>query len=103
MDYAFQFIIENGGIDTDGDYPYQSVDGVCDPTKKNAKVVQIDGYKDVPPYDENALKKDMAHQPISVSTKGSGKALQLYQLASLLFKMLHNDYYIDFDLGLFLS
>ncbi|TKY72809.1 Cysteine proteinase RD21a [Spatholobus suberectus] len=74
-----QFIIENGGIDTDKDYPYRSVDGICDLTKKNA-IVQIDGYKDVPPYDENASKKDVAHQPISVATEGSGKPLQLYQL-----------------------
>ncbi|TKY55678.1 Cysteine proteinase RD21a [Spatholobus suberectus] len=79
MDYAFQFIIENGGIDTDKDYPYRGVDGVCDPTKKNAKVVQIDGYEDVPSYDENALKKAVAHQPVSVAIEGSGRALQLYQ------------------------
>ena len=30
MDYAFDFIIENGGIDTEEDYPYKAVDGVCD-------------------------------------------------------------------------
>lgn len=30
MDYAFQFIINNGGIDTEEDYPYKANDGRCD-------------------------------------------------------------------------
>lgn len=30
MDYAFEFIIKNGGIDTDEDYPYKGKDGKCD-------------------------------------------------------------------------
>ncbi|XP_027345169.1 cysteine proteinase COT44-like [Abrus precatorius] len=79
MDYAFQFIIENGGIDTDKDYPYYGVDGICNTTKKNARIVKIDGYEDVPPYDEKALKKAVAHQPVSVAIEASGRALQLYK------------------------
>lgn len=30
MDYAFEFIVKNGGIDTEDDYPYKGVDGQCD-------------------------------------------------------------------------
>lgn len=47
--------------------------------QKNAKVVSIDGYEDVPSYNENALKKAVAHQPVSVAIEASGRALQLYQ------------------------
>ena len=33
MDYAFEFIINNGGIDTEADYPYKQKDGTCDQAK----------------------------------------------------------------------
>ena len=33
MDYAFDFIIENGGIDTEEDYPYKAIDSMCDPNR----------------------------------------------------------------------
>lgn len=33
MDYAFDFIIKNGGIDTEKDYPYKGYDGRCDASK----------------------------------------------------------------------
>ena len=36
MDYAFDFIIENGGIDTEKDYPYKGYDGRCDTSKVEA-------------------------------------------------------------------
>jgi hypothetical protein len=52
--------------------------------QKNAKVVTIDGYEDVPAYNENALKKAVAHQPVSVAIEASGRALQLYQSVCLL-------------------
>ncbi|ONK70324.1 uncharacterized protein A4U43_C05F32550 [Asparagus officinalis] len=79
MDYGFQFIINNGGIDTEEDYPYKAQDGRCDTYRKNAKVVSIDGYEDVPENDENALKKAIANQPVSVAIEASGRAFQHYQ------------------------
>jgi len=51
--------------------------------QKNAKVVSIDGYEDVPAYNENALKKAVSHQPVSVAIEAGGRALQLYQSVSL--------------------
>jgi len=79
MDYAFEFIINNGGIDTEADYPYKEKDGRCDTYRKNAKVVSIDAYEDVPENDEQALKKAVANQPVSIAIEASGRAFQLYQ------------------------
>ncbi|OWM66286.1 cysteine proteinase COT44-like [Punica granatum] len=78
MDYAFQFIIDNRGMDTEQDYPYNGNDEKCDRSRVNSKVVTIDGYEDVPPSDEKALKKAVAHQPVSVAIEASGRAFQLY-------------------------
>ncbi|XP_074264031.1 cysteine proteinase mucunain-like [Silene latifolia] len=77
MDYAFEFIIKNGGIDSEEDYPYTGRDGRCDTYRKNAKVVTIDGYEDVP-ANEKSLQKAVANQPVSVSVEGSGRDFQHY-------------------------
>ncbi|KAL6514221.1 putative cysteine protease rd21b [Orobanche hederae] len=79
MDYGFQFVIDNGGLDTEDDYPYRARDGTCDSYRKNAHVVSIDSYEDVPENDEQALKKAVAHQPVSVAIEAGGRAFQLYQ------------------------
>lgn len=79
MDYAFEFITKNGGIDSEDDYPYRGVDGRCDQNRKNAKVVTINGYEDVPQNDEKSLKKALANQPISVAIEAGGRDFQLYQ------------------------
>ncbi|PNY06010.1 cysteine proteinase rd21a-like protein [Trifolium pratense] len=79
MDNAFEFIMQNGGIDTEDDYPYRASDNTCDPNKKNARVVTIDGYEDVPENDEKSLKKALAFQPVSVAIEAGGRAFQLYQ------------------------
>ncbi|PWZ37899.1 Oryzain alpha chain [Zea mays] len=78
MDYVFEFIINNGGIDTEKDYPYKGTDGRCDVNRKNAKVVTIDSYEDVPANDEKSLQKAVANQPVSVAIEAAVTAFQLY-------------------------
>ncbi|XP_011000919.1 PREDICTED: cysteine proteinase RD21a-like [Populus euphratica] len=79
MDYAFEFIMKNGGIHAEEDYPYKATDSMCDPNRKNARVVTIDGYEDVPQNDEKSLRKAVANQPVSVAIEAGGRAFQLYQ------------------------
>ncbi|CAN0906525.1 Probable cysteine protease RD21B [Linum grandiflorum] len=78
MDYAFQFVIDNKGIDTEQDYPYVGKDKSCNKQKENRRVVTIDDYVDVPSGDEAALQKAVAKQPVSVGVCGSDRGFQLY-------------------------
>ncbi|KAM3289601.1 low-temperature-induced cysteine proteinase [Capsicum chacoense] len=79
MDYAFEFVIKNGGIDSEEDYPYVEGDGTCDTFRKNAKVVKIDSYEDVPENNEKALQKALVHQPVSIAVEAGGKDFQHYK------------------------
>jgi hypothetical protein len=57
--------------------------------QKNARVVSIDGYEDVPQNDESSLKKALAHQPVSVAIEAGGREFQLYQSVMPLSYMLY--------------
>lgn len=46
--------------------------------QKNAKVVTIDDFEDVPVNNEKALQKAVAHQPVSIAIEGGGREFQLY-------------------------
>lgn len=53
--------------------------------QKNARVVSIDDYEDVPAYNEKALKKAVANQPVAVAIEGGGRDFQFYTSVSFLF------------------
>ncbi|CAL0306457.1 unnamed protein product [Lupinus luteus] len=70
---AFGYVIQNGGIDTEADYPYTAKNGTC---KENAnKAVSIDNLL-VLDGSEEALLCRASKQPVSVSLDATG--LQSY-------------------------
>ncbi|KAJ6736319.1 CYSTEINE PROTEASE FAMILY C1-RELATED [Salix viminalis] len=77
MDYAFQFVINNHGIDEEEDYPYRARDGTCNKEKMKRRVVTIDKYVDLP-ENEKQLLQAVAAQPVSVGICGSERAFQMY-------------------------
>ncbi|XP_031131200.1 senescence-specific cysteine protease SAG39-like [Ipomoea triloba] len=78
MDDAFQFIINNKGLTTESNYPYQGTDGSCKKSKSSNSAAKITGYEDVPANSESALEKAVAKQPVSVAIDASGADFQLY-------------------------
>ncbi|CAK9178283.1 unnamed protein product [Ilex paraguariensis] len=78
MDYAFSFIISNGGLHKEDDYPYLMEEGTCDERKDVSEVVTISGYHDVPENNEESFLKALANQPLSVAIEASGRDFQFY-------------------------
>ncbi|XP_072952235.1 low-temperature-induced cysteine proteinase [Typha angustifolia] len=78
MDYAYKWVIQNHGIDSEDDYPYKTGERTCLKNKVNRRVVTIDGYTDVPANNEDLLLQAVAKQPVSVGICGSESSFQLY-------------------------
>nr|AAR12010.1 cathepsin L-like proteinase [Triatoma infestans] len=78
MVQAFQYIKGNGGIDTEGSYPYEAEDDKC--RYKTKSVAGTDkGYVDIAQGDENALKEAVAEiGPISVAIDAGNLSFQFY-------------------------
>uniref|UniRef100_A0A914C9F0 Cathepsin L-like n=1 Tax=Acrobeloides nanus TaxID=290746 RepID=A0A914C9F0_9BILA len=80
MDFAFQYIKENHGIDTEDSYPYLAKQQrKCKFTR--SKVGADDtGFVDLPEGDEEQLKTAVATQgPISVAIDAGHRSFQLYK------------------------
>ncbi|XP_045814068.1 ervatamin-C-like [Trifolium pratense] len=78
MEDAFTFIINNGGLTTEKDYPYEGKDGTCNKEKAAHHAASISGYEVVPAGNETKLKAAAAHQPVSVAIDAGSYLFQLY-------------------------
>lgn len=78
METGFEFIMKNGGITSEANYPYKGVDGTCDTNKEASPSALIKGYERVPANSEEALQKAVTNQPVSVSIDAGDSAFQFY-------------------------
>ncbi|KAF7140416.1 hypothetical protein RHSIM_Rhsim06G0132700 [Rhododendron simsii] len=78
MDSAFQFIIQNQGLTTEANYPYQGTQGTCNATAAANAAAAITGYENVPANNETALLMAVANQPVSVAIDAGGSDFQFY-------------------------
>uniref|UniRef100_A0A5F8GCX2 Cathepsin L1-like n=1 Tax=Monodelphis domestica TaxID=13616 RepID=A0A5F8GCX2_MONDO len=79
MDRAFQYVQDNGGIDTEECYPYVGEVNECkyQPECSGANVV---GFVDIPSMDERALMEAVATVgPISVAIDGGNPSFKFYE------------------------
>jgi len=75
MDDAFQWIISQGGLCTEEDYPYTARNGLCQ--KTCSKVSTISSYKDVGESEDNlAAAVDIG--PVSIAIEADQSSFQFY-------------------------
>jgi cathepsin L len=79
MDYAFEYVIANKGIDTESSYPYLGYqENTCKFNRNNVGAT-ISSYTDVTSGSEPALQTAVANVgPVSIGIDASGSAFQFY-------------------------
>jgi len=79
MDYAFQYVIQNHGIDTEASYPYTATGPNACRFRRNDVGATISTYRDVPSGSEAGLQQAVANVgPISIGIDASHNSFQFY-------------------------
>ncbi|PAN49045.1 hypothetical protein GQ55_9G434800 [Panicum hallii var. hallii] len=74
---GYRWVIENGGLTTDGSYPYQARRYACNRNKAAQHAAQISDYVKVP-AGEGQLQQAVAKQPVAAAIEMGG-SLQFYK------------------------
>jgi cathepsin L len=77
MTQAMQYIISNGGIDTESSYPYTAEDGTCQYSASNSGST-LSAFKNVVTGDEGSLQTSVYNGPTSIAIDASQSSFQFY-------------------------
>jgi len=78
MDAAFQYVIKEGGLCTETEYPYTASDGICKAATCGKLYDPIKNYTDVTKKDEAALEDAAVLGCVSVAIQANQFAFQYY-------------------------
>ena len=78
MDNAYEYIIDNGGIDSEDDYVYKASDFDCWDNATERVVATIDSFASVTPGDEDELSGAALMQPIAIAIEADQASFQSY-------------------------
>ncbi|KRT84116.1 Peptidase, partial [Oryctes borbonicus] len=94
MDYAFRYVIDNRGIDTESYYPYEGIDDFCRYNSAYSGGTAT-GLVDLPPTDEGSLQNAVATVgPISVAIDANHDSF-LYYSQGLYYEPACSETYLD--------
>ena len=79
MDNAFKYVINNGGIDTEADFPYAFALWRTCPADKEGNHAVITDYTDVPTKNKDALLQALSAQPVSIAIEADHFVFQNYR------------------------
>ncbi|XP_020021639.2 procathepsin L-like isoform X1 [Castor canadensis] len=78
MDFAFRYVQQNGGLDTEESYPYEARDGPCRYNPEHS-AANATGEVHVPPNEEALAKAVATVGPISVALDASHNSFKFYR------------------------
>uniref|UniRef100_A0A2C9UHJ6 Cysteine proteinase n=1 Tax=Manihot esculenta TaxID=3983 RepID=A0A2C9UHJ6_MANES len=76
--HAYSYIMANGGLTTEDNYPYHKEKGYCANWRAYQIAVEIQNYYSIPSYSEATIMQALVQQPVVVIIDGYNSGFMLY-------------------------
>ncbi|XP_021506128.1 procathepsin L-like [Meriones unguiculatus] len=77
-EFAFQYVKDNGGLDTSMSYPYEALNGTCRYNHENS-AANVKGFVTLPSSEDTLMKAVASVGPISVGIDTKHNSFQFYR------------------------